>query len=111
MSESAPRSEIHTALSEGAFTVDSVTFNGQTAVQKCTTAQNQYEFEFVFEYQGVWDTEKSEYVTEPEDATFDTENWTDDGTNLTVPCSNYNQYERSYRLEKCVSDGDAVASY
>lgn len=71
------------------------------------------EFEYIYTYQGIWDTEERKYVqTEPEGRTFTTDSWKDTGENMVVPDDQTQRYEHSWILDKCLGpDGSHIHSF
>jgi len=84
---------------------------GATARLKAEVDDSDVMFWFIYEHQGVWDTEERRYLSGDNSLEFDTENWIDDGENVMIP-DETGRYHRSYILDRCeTDDGTTVINY
>lgn len=100
------------AVDSGLYTITTAEFDEHTVTLHAETTTG-LEFSFVYDHQGVWDTEKQSYVTSHEsmDLEFDFEEWVETGINVEV-YDTTERYCHSYILDKCINtDEETIVDY
>lgn len=95
----------------GNYTVTGVEF-GSVARLHVSLDELDLDVSFVYDEQGVWDTEGEYWSNNYDELDFDVDDWRDDGENLVIPDST-GRYEHSFYLNRCElrEDGSTVMTY
>jgi hypothetical protein len=100
--ESTPVEEIEEAAKNENFNIIYADIAAEAHL-KAQIPESDTIFWFVYEYQGVWDTQESQYVSDDSHIEFDRDNWGRTGENVEVP-DETGRYRLSFRLDRCETD-------